>query len=274
MGVSQNTFDDSADRRIPQIHRLIVRSNVRSITGLWRSADGPHRSHADAVEQTSGALTKRREQGLPLTGVLPHRARAAANDAVGEFTRTAGREVGRHGVAVSTELGDDAEAQQGAEFVVLLPALRAGTSEPPGAPKPTLRLRSARRVLVVDDNVDAAEMLLIALGREDREVAIAHDGLAALDLASTFMPDAVVIDIGLPVMDGYEVARRLRERERRDPTRQPARLIALTGYGQESDRARSASAGMDVHLVKPVALDELEAALARPAPAGDASRPS
>lgn len=164
---------------------------------------------------------------------------------------------------------------QGAEFVVLLPALRAGTSEPPRAPKPTLRLRSARRVLVVvDDNVDAAEMLGIALGREDREVVLAHDGLAALDLALTFMPDAVVIDIGLPVIDGYEVARRLRERERREPTRQPARLIALTGYGQQSDRARSASAGMDVHLVKPVALDELEAALAWPAPAGDASIPS
>jgi CheY-like chemotaxis protein len=109
------------------------------------------------------------------------------------------------------------------------------------------------RVLVVDDNVDAAQTLhefLAALGHRS---AIAHDGIAALEVASVFHPDVAVLDIGLPVMDGYELARRLRELAGCGQLR----LIAVTGYGQDSDRARSREAGFDHHLVKPIAFDAL-----------------
>jgi CheY-like chemotaxis protein len=125
-------------------------------------------------------------------------------------------------------------------------------------------------VLVVDDNVDAAEMLSMALQMGGWEVAVAHDGLEALRVASQFDPDAVVIDIGLPIMDGYEVGRRLREAQARRPDARPLRLVAVTGYGQDTDRQQSAAAGIDVHLVKPVELAVLAAALRTPEEEGDA----
>ena len=122
--------------------------------------------------------------------------------------------------------------------------------------------RTPMRILVVDDNVDAAEMLADVLRLGDRVVEVAHDALEALSGVERFAPDAVVLDIGLPVMDGYELARRLRERESEHPGPRRLRLIALTGYGHETDRQRSADAGMDVHLLKPVDPVAIEAALA------------
>jgi CheY-like chemotaxis protein len=109
------------------------------------------------------------------------------------------------------------------------------------------------RVLIVDDNVDAAVMLHELLGGIGHQVAVAHDGMSALEVASAFWPDVALLDIGLPVMDGYELARRMRDQAggRR------LRLIAVTGYGQEADRARSRQAGFDHHLVKPIALEAL-----------------
>jgi CheY-like chemotaxis protein len=115
------------------------------------------------------------------------------------------------------------------------------------------------RVLVVDDNVDAALMLhdfLAALGHES---VVAHDGPTALELVASFAPDVAVLDIGLPVMNGYELARRLRESLGPDRLR----LIALTGYGQEADRAKASEVGFDHHLVKPVDLDALLPLLAK-----------
>jgi CheY-like chemotaxis protein len=116
------------------------------------------------------------------------------------------------------------------------------------------------RVLVVDDNVDAAATLHEFIATLGHESAVAYDGLAALELASSFQPDIAVLDIGLPVMDGYELARKLREQ----PGRDKLRLIAVTGYGQETDRARAREAGFDHHLVKPIALDVLIPLLAAP----------
>ena len=110
-------------------------------------------------------------------------------------------------------------------------------------------------MLVVDDNVDAAEMLAELLRASGYTTSIAHDGPVALELARSFRPDIALVDIGLPVMDGYEVARRLRD------MLNGARLIAVTGYGQQGDRDRSLAAGFDAHLVKPVSLDVLQAAL-------------
>lgn len=105
-------------------------------------------------------------------------------------------------------------------------------------------------------------MLALALEQRGYEVAVAHDGPEALALAAGFRPQAAVIDIGLPVMDGYELARRLREQ-----VDWQLRLVAVTGYGQASDRRRSREAGIDAHLVKPVDMRALAAALIADAPA-------
>jgi CheY-like chemotaxis protein len=112
----------------------------------------------------------------------------------------------------------------------------------------------ARKVLVVDDNPDAALLLGELLRTVGFEPHIAHDGVKALELAAEHSFHAAVVDIGLPVMDGHEVGRRLL-------ARQSLTLVALTGYGQPSDRQRSAEAGFHHHLVKPVRAEDLFAAL-------------
>jgi CheY-like chemotaxis protein len=98
------------------------------------------------------------------------------------------------------------------------------------------------------------DMLLRSLGHEAR---VAHDGLAALRVAEEFQPDVVLLDIGMPGLDGYEVARRLRAMARE----RPLRIVAVTGWGQDADRQRSNEAGFDLHLVKPVDASELARAL-------------
>jgi two-component system CheB/CheR fusion protein len=111
-----------------------------------------------------------------------------------------------------------------------------------------------RRILVVDDsllNAASLEKLLIALGQD---VRTAHDGREAIETAREYRPDVILLDIGLPVMDGYEVARLCR----RDPELQEATLVAMTGYGKAEDRQRSQAAGFNAHLVKPVFLDDLK----------------
>jgi CheY-like chemotaxis protein len=109
------------------------------------------------------------------------------------------------------------------------------------------------RVLVVDDNIDAAEMLAEALRVHGHVVGVAHDGPAALALASELHPDLALLDIGLPVMDGFDLARRLKlSLAPRTP-----KFVAITGYGQPSDRVRSKQAGFDEHLVKPIDLARL-----------------
>ncbi len=139
----------------------------------------------------------------------------------------------------------------GTELTVELPAA-AEAERPPPAPEPMLiGGGTVRRILVVDDNDDAALSLKKALERLGYAVAIAHDGPAALRAAAVFEPEIALLDIGLPVMDGYELARRLR-------ALRSLHLVALSGYGQEADRQRSAEAGFEVHLTKPVDLRHLE----------------
>jgi CheY-like chemotaxis protein len=123
---------------------------------------------------------------------------------------------------------------------------------------------------VVDDNVDGADSLAVLLRLSGHAVRVCHDGPAALALADEFVPDLVLLDIGLPGMDGYEVARRLRAR----PGLDRVLLVALTGYGQEEDVRRSRQAGFDHHLVKPAdptTLAALFAALGTGARAGSGS---
>jgi signal transduction histidine kinase/ActR/RegA family two-component response regulator len=152
----------------------------------------------------------------------------------------------------------------GSEFVVTLPYSegRAPSDVAREAPRPAGQGQASRRILVVDDNEDAGDTLAEALRDGGHDVRVATDGPGALAVAAEFGPDIVLLDIGLPVMDGYEVARRLRQRT--DP--RPPRLLALTGYGQEKDRARALAAGFDDHIVKPVNLDDLFARLDRLAP--------
>ena len=117
----------------------------------------------------------------------------------------------------------------------------------------TAESTAKRRLLVVDDNRDAAEIMSMLLQMWGHEVAFAFDGPSALEAAEQWQPEAVFLDIGLPGMDGYEVAARLREL----PHAKDAVLIAITGYGQDDDRLRSRRAGIDHHLVKPVSPDAL-----------------
>lgn len=144
---------------------------------------------------------------------------------------------------------------RGSEFWVRLPLLDS-REVTPSVLHPDLRDMApavrGRRVLVVDDNADAAHALAEVLTHVGHDVAIAHDGPSALALAAQRAPEVALLDIGLPVMDGYELASRLRELVGDD-----LMLVAITGYGQESDRERARRAGFDHHRVKPVAVPEL-----------------
>jgi PAS domain S-box-containing protein len=148
---------------------------------------------------------------------------------------------------------------KGSEFVARLPALPAAAAESPRAPAPQPPAARPVRVMVVDDNVDVAEAVAMLLEDLGHVVQIAHSGPQALELARDFRPEAVFLDIGLPGMDGYEVAQRLRA----EPGLEGMLLAALSGYGQEEDHGRSRESGFDEHLVKPVGSEELQALLAR-----------
>ena len=146
---------------------------------------------------------------------------------------------------------------QGAEFVVQLPCL-SGVSAPAPQPAPQAELSQVPavcRVLVVDDNVDAADTVALFLRMEGHSVETAHSGPEAVERAKAFEPDVVLLDIGLPGMDGFEVARRLRAL----PATRLSLVIALTGYGQKADQAHSRAAGFDHHLVKPADIAALAA---------------
>jgi two-component system CheB/CheR fusion protein len=154
---------------------------------------------------------------------------------------------------------------QGSEFVVRLPVFTGAAAEPvsasgdAGPPKRS----PARRVLLGDDDRVVALSLEWLLRTEGHEVLVCHDGASVLAAAPTFQPEIVLLDIGLPGMDGYEVARRLRQQ----PSGQSLLLIALTGYGREEDRRRSRQAGFDHHLVKPVDYESLRSLLVSSVPA-------
>src|SRR5688572_25818266 len=125
-------------------------------------------------------------------------------------------------------------------------------SRGPGGDAEDLTVDSRRRILVVDDNLDSADSLGMLLRTLGNEVRTAHDGLEAVGVAAAFQPDVVLLDIGLPKMNGYDVARRVR-----DLRGEAVVLIAVTGWGQAEDRRLSKEAGFDHHLTKPINLDAL-----------------
>ena len=153
---------------------------------------------------------------------------------------------------------------RGAEMVITLPAKLAGAAEgadaTPPARKPADSVKVPARILVVDDLAASAETLMTLLEMEGFQVRIASEGMTALKIAEEFKPDVVLLDIGLPGMNGFEVAHRLRTL----PESREALLIALTGYGEAESRSRSAQAGFDFHMVKPADVNLLLSMLANP----------
>jgi PAS domain S-box-containing protein len=160
---------------------------------------------------------------------------------------------------------------RGAEFVVRLPALaQAVEAAAPGRAVAAAPAEKRVRVLLVEDNPDAAETLMMLLQLLGHHVRIAPDGFSALELAATNVPDVILVDIGLPGMDGYEVARRIRA----DVRLRRVLLVALTGYGREEDKQHAMAAGFDYHLVKPVDPRALQGLVARFADAAQRDEPT
>ena len=148
---------------------------------------------------------------------------------------------------------------RGCEFTVRLPLAQAGVERASDAPQPVASSQALRlrRVLVVDDNEDAADSLGMLLQFLGAEVMVVHDGKSALAALKSFRPAVVLLDLGMPEMNGLEVARRVRE----DPEHKHTTLVALTGWGQREDRRRTHDAGFDYHLVKPADVSTLQSIL-------------
>jgi len=143
---------------------------------------------------------------------------------------------------------------KGSEFIVRLPQALSLVGNKPADEAVPVRPTASLRILVADDNLDSADSLAMLLTLEGNETQMAHDGLAALEVAATFRPDVMLLDIGMPKLNGYEVCRRIRQQA----WGKDIVVIALTGWGQEEDKRRSLEAGVDYHLVKPVDFASLE----------------
>ena len=141
---------------------------------------------------------------------------------------------------------------KGAEFIVTLPHVEPAAQEAPTASPPSAK-PTPRRIVIADDNLDAAESLKMLLEFQGHEVRVAGDGREALGAAADAAPDVMLIDIGMPKLNGYEVAGAIRAQ----PWGGRIKLVAVTGWGQEEDRRRTKAAGFDAHLAKPVDVDAL-----------------
>jgi signal transduction histidine kinase/ActR/RegA family two-component response regulator len=224
-----------------------------------------------AVERAGGdAVVRVRDTGI---GMAPE-VRARAFDLFVQGDRALARSEGGLGVGLTmvrslVEMhGGAVEAHsdgpgQGSEFVVRLPLLPGGEGSDASPREAAAPAQRACRILVVDDNRDSADSLALLLRLAGHAVRVAYDGRAALEAARAGPPEVVFLDLGMPGMDGHEVARRLREQDGMGR----ALLVAVSGYGQEEDRARSLAAGFDYHLVKPVEPGAVQALLAERAAA-------
>lgn len=224
----------------------------------------PDRGHISLAVQQEGseALLRVKDAGIGIAPeLLPHifdlftqgdRSLDRAQGGLGIGLCLVQRLTEMHGgrVDVSSVLGE------GSEFVVHLPLTTTRAAQPPTRLPAAVNAGPFLRVLVVDDNADAAQSLGLLLEASGHDVRTAYDGLTALATALEFRPDVVLLDIGLPGIDGYEVASRLRKL----PAFSQVVLVALTGYGQETDKQRSEASGFNHHLVKPadfVALQDI-----------------
>jgi PAS domain S-box-containing protein len=226
--------------------------------------------HLQVLDSESAIAIEIRDNGAGISPeLLPH-----VFDLFVQSERTLDRSQGGLGIGLSVvkrliEMHQgvvSAESEgigHGSTFKILLPRI------PPPLQNTTGTIASvratARRILLVDDNPDAADSLAMLLRLDGHEVHTAYGAIEALKAADRLKPEMIFLDIGLPEMDGYEVARRLRTNNGHDPLR----LVALTGYGQQEDRARSHAAGFDDHLVKPVNPQALEQIFALPSQRGN-----
>jgi CheY-like chemotaxis protein len=142
---------------------------------------------------------------------------------------------------------------QGSEFIVRLPVLNRPAVQGKRGPEMESDLQPQRRILIVDDNHDSADSLAMLMEITGNKTYLAHDGVEAVKAAEKYRPEVVLLDIGLPQLDGYEVCRRVREQA----WGKDIVVIALTGWGQDDDRRKSEEAGFNGHLVKPVDYDKL-----------------
>jgi CheY-like chemotaxis protein/two-component sensor histidine kinase len=242
------TLDADPIRLAQAVSNLL--NNAAKYTGrdgqIWLIAE---RAGNDAVVTV-------RDTGVGISrAMLPHVFEMFSQ---GEHTRT--RMLGGLGIGLTlvkrlvemhggTVAAESAGPDTGSTFVIHLPALvdSPESSQPP-AEEPLRMSPPSLRILIVDDNRDAADSLAMLLRTSGHDIHTAYDGLEAMQVANEFQPEVVLLDIGLPKIDGHEVALRLR----REPWAQHACLIAVTGWSDETDRARSRAAGFDHHLVKPL----------------------
>ena len=218
-----------------------------------------------AQRDGNGAVIRVRDQGMGMDPrLLPHVFDLFTQGARGLDRRQGGLGIGLTLARRLTQLhGGSIEARsegvgKGSEFIVRLPCIGLVRSVEAAPPPPATMDAPGRRVLIVDDNQDAALSVAMLLQMGGHETETAHDGAQALERAASFQPDVVVLDIGLPVLDGYQVARQLR----RAPATRNALLLALTGYGQQQDEAAATAAGFDRHFIKPADTDALLACIA------------
>jgi signal transduction histidine kinase len=204
------------------------------------------------TRQGASAIIGVRDEGM---GIPPDRIGRVFD----LFTQVHGGEGAQGGLGIGLALVRRLVEMHGGTVEARSEGLERGTAAGELAPVPA---QARRRILVADDNADAAGSLALRLELAGHEVKTAQDGLEALAIARGFKPQVVVLDLGMPGMDGYETARQLR----RSSWGKRARLIALTGWGQQQDRIRTAEAGFDVHLVKPVSEHDLFKAIASPEP--------
>jgi CheY-like chemotaxis protein/two-component sensor histidine kinase len=222
-------------------------------------------------------LDVRREGGQVLASVrdtgigIPLEAQARVFDMFAQVHRAVGRGQGGLGIGLTmvrslvemhhgtVEVRSGGNGQ-GSEFMVRLPLLAGAGEDAPdfglGRARPNAPF-AGLRILVVDDNRDAADTLGLLLESDGAEVRVVYDGRAALAMAESFLPTSVLLDIGMPGMDGYEVARRLRQDERY----KRMRIVALTGWGQDTDRRQTRNRGFSHHLTKPVSVEDLQQVL-------------
>ena len=234
---------------------------VNLLTNAAKYTDEGGRISLDVDQEGEFAVLRVRDTGIGMAPeLLPHifdlftqaaRSLDRSEGGLGIGLCLVQRLVALHGgcVAVQSKPG------QGSEFTVRLPLLREQAAPPLAQlSAQTKPLAKSCRVLVVDDNVDAAETLKMMLEMSRHAVLLAHEGLSALEMARDWRPDVILLDIGLPGLSGYEVARQIRQ----SGAHQTVVLIALTGYGQAADRELALQAGFDHHLVKPANFRMLE----------------
>ena len=246
---------------------------VNLLTNAAKYTPGGGHVSLEAAREGANACIRVKDDGM---GIAPDMVDAIF-DLFVQSNRTLERAQGGIGVGLTlakslvemhggTLRADSDGEGKGSTFSVTMPLVEARTDgrAPTGA---TTKMVKDARIVVVEDNVDAREMLCHLLTRAGFDCRSVGDGVSALALIEEFEPHAAIIDVGLPGIDGFEVARRIRN----NPKHADVTLVALTGYGQKSDKARALAAGFNSHLVKPVKLDQLARLLLKPEPEPETS---